>query len=165
MSPFREGYVYHIKDEFFEYIKDDKLMKNKEQGSYRPTFYCIKDPHTSLLWVVPMSSKVDEKYQALYDKQVNTYGNCLTIVIGEFDQKKAAFLLQNMFPITERYLDHVHSRDGKPVRVHKDLQQTIRSNMKKIFQLMKRGKKLVFPDIQRIERLMLEELRQRTSTE
>ena len=28
---YQEGYVYHIKDEYFEKVKDDKLMQNKEK--------------------------------------------------------------------------------------------------------------------------------------
>ena len=44
-------------------------MANKENGNYRPTYYCTKDENTGLLWVVPMSTKFD-KYQAEYDKQV-----------------------------------------------------------------------------------------------
>lgn len=45
-------------------------------------------------------------------KQIEKYGNCLTIVIGGYDGKQAAFLLQNMFPITEKYLDHIHTRNN-----------------------------------------------------
>lgn len=37
------GYVYHIKNEYFEFIKDDKLMKNHENGNSRPTYFCIKN--------------------------------------------------------------------------------------------------------------------------
>ena len=57
-------------------------MQNKENGNYRPTFYCMRDEKTSLLWLVPLSSRV-EKFQAIYDKQIEKYGNCLTIVIGD----------------------------------------------------------------------------------
>lgn len=49
---YKEGYVYHIKDEYFEKVNDNMLMQNKENGTYRPTFYCLKDEKTSLseLW-------------------------------------------------------------------------------------------------------------------
>lgn len=73
-------------------------MQNKEGGTYRPTFYCLRDNKTSLLWMVPLSSRV-EKFKAIHDKQVTKYRKCLTIVLGEFDGKEAAFLLQNMFLI------------------------------------------------------------------
>ena len=87
---YQEGYVYHIKEEYFEKVNDDKLMQNKENGAYRPTFYCLRDEKTSLLWMVPLSSRV-EKFQAIHDKQVEKYGNCLTIVLGEFDGKRLYF--------------------------------------------------------------------------
>lgn len=32
---FQEGYVYHINDEYFAKVQDDKLMQNKENGIYR----------------------------------------------------------------------------------------------------------------------------------
>lgn len=61
---FREGFVYHIKDEYFAKVNDDRLMQNKESGSYRPTFFCMRDHiNVGLLWVVPMSSRI-EKFQA-----------------------------------------------------------------------------------------------------
>ncbi len=151
---YQEGYVYHIKDEYFEKVKDSKLMQNKENGAYRPTFYCLRDEN----WMVPLSSRVN-KFQAIYDKQVQKYGKCLTIVIGEFDGKKAAFLLQNMFPVTEYYLDHIHTRNSNPVPVKHSIHRTISTNMKQLRQLHARGKKVVFPDILRLERLMLTELK------
>ena len=168
MERYKEGYVYHIKDEFFEKmdkeIPDNKLMANKENGNYRPTYYCTKDENTGLLWVVPMSTKFD-KYQAEYDKQVARFGSCLKIVLGEFDQQKSAFLLQNMFPITGEYLDHVHTRSGKAIRVENDIQKTIRSNMKRLKELTKRGKKVTFTDFVQMEKIMLDELKAKQSLE
>ncbi len=38
---YQEGYVYHIKDDYFIIADDPNLMQNKENGNYRPTFYCI----------------------------------------------------------------------------------------------------------------------------
>lgn len=90
---YKEGYVYHIKDE-----------KN------------------SLLWMIPLSSRVD-KFKVIHDKHVKKYGRCLTIVLGEFDGKNAAFLLQNMFPVTEHYLDHMHTRNNNPVPIKHSLEK------------------------------------------
>lgn len=39
----QERYVYHISDSYFEKVQDDKLMQNKENGTYRPTFFCMRD--------------------------------------------------------------------------------------------------------------------------
>ncbi|MCM1135914.1 MAG: hypothetical protein NC400_10110 [Clostridium sp.] len=153
---YQQGYVYHIKDEYFAKVNDPNLMQNKENGNYRPTFYCMCDEKTSLLWLVPLSSRV-EKFHAIYNKQKEKYGNCLTIVMGEYDGKQAAFLLQNMFPITEKYLDHIHTRNNNPVPVKYSIQVEISTKMKRILQLNARGKKIVFPDISRLECLMLKE--------
>jgi len=153
---YKSGYVYHIKDEYFAKANDPNLMQNKENGNYRPTFYCLKDEKTSLLWMVPLSSRTD-KFKAIYDRQMEKYGNCLTIVIGEYDGKQAAFLLQNIFPITEKYLDHAHTRNQNPVPVKHSIQIEVNTKMKRILQLHKRGKKVVFPDISRLEKLMIEE--------
>lgn len=157
MQNYKEGYVYHIKDSYFEKAKDDKLMKNKENGTFRPTFYCLKDEKTSLLWVVPLSSRV-EKYQKVADKQAERYGKSLGIYIGSFDGKSAAFLIQNMFPITEKYLDHIHTRNGNPVPVKKSIQEEVKSRMQKARRLVLRGNNVVFPDIRKLENLMLDEL-------
>ena len=61
---YQEGYVYHIKDEYFEKVRDSNLMQNKEGGTYRPTFYCLRDSKTSLLWMV-FSSPEYVSYQRL----------------------------------------------------------------------------------------------------
>lgn len=153
---FQDGYVYHIKDEFFAKVQDDKLMQNKEGGNFRPTYFCLRDLKTSLLWMIPMSSRVD-KYQALYEKQKRKYGKCITIVLGQFDDRPAAFLLQNMFPTTEKYLDHIHTKNDNPVPVNTVIQQVIRSDFQQIRQLLRRNVKIVFPDVQKIENIMLSE--------
>lgn len=38
----KQGYVYHIKSEYFQTINDKKLMKNHEGDSTRPNYFCIK---------------------------------------------------------------------------------------------------------------------------
>ena len=71
---YQEGCVYHIKDVYFEKAKDDKLMQNKENGAYRPAFYCLRGEKTGLFWMVPPSSRVN-KFQATYDKQAKSPGS------------------------------------------------------------------------------------------
>jgi hypothetical protein len=155
---FKEGFAYHIKDDYFSKVNDDKLMQNKENGNYRPTYFCMRDSRNPLLlWVVPMSTKI-EKYESIQKKQIEKYGKCLTIVIGDFDGKANAFLLQNMFPVTCGYLSHVHTRNNNPVPVGHSLRKEIQTNMKQLQILISRGIKVVFPDVRRLERLMIAEL-------
>ena len=43
---YQEGYVYHIKDEYFTKANDPNLMQNKENGNYRPIFFvCVMKKH------------------------------------------------------------------------------------------------------------------------
>ena len=108
--------------------------------------------------MVPLSSRV-EKFKAIHDKQMAKYEKCLTIVLGEFDGKEAAFLLQNMFPIRDYYLDHIHTRNNNPIPVKHSIHKEVTTRMKKIRQLHSRGKKVVFPDIDRLEQIMLTEVK------
>ena len=152
---YQEGYVYHIKDEYFEKVQDSNLMKNKEGGTYRPTFYCLRDNKTSLLWMVPLSSRV-EKFKAIHDKQVTKYGKCLTIVLGEFDGKEAAFLLQNMFPTRDYYLDHIPTRNNNPVPVKHSIHKEVTTRMKKFVSFIPKAKKLYFQILTDLSRLCLQ---------
>ena len=72
------GYIYHIKDEFFDVVNDENLMTNHERGKKRPTYFTIKD--NDILWFIPLSSKVEE-YQKIIDKKMEKYGFCNTIFI------------------------------------------------------------------------------------
>ena len=42
-------------------------------------------------------------------------------MIGEIANKKSVILLQNAFPTSEKYIDHVHTVNGSPVRVADNL--------------------------------------------
>ena len=50
--------------------------------------------------------------------------------MGEYDGNQVAFLLQNMFPITEKYLDHIHTRNNNLVPVKYSIQTEISTEMK-----------------------------------
>ena len=153
----KTGYLYHIKDEYFNVVNDDSLMQNHERGKKRPTYFTIKD--NDMLWFIPISSKVD-KYQKIIDKKIEKYGFCNTIIIRKLADEDAAILLQNAFPTLEKYIDHVHTIDGVPFQVPTDLQHEIRSMFKNMLALKKRGANLFFTDIDRLKEKMLEELKQ-----
>ena len=56
----KQGYSYHIQDEFFDMIQDKYLMSNKEGGNYRPHFLAIQDSkNKNLYWMIPISSQVE----------------------------------------------------------------------------------------------------------
>ncbi len=151
----KTGYLYHIKDEYFDIVNDENLMQNHEKGKKRPTYFTIKDKE--ILWFIPISSKV-EKYQKIIDKKIEKYGFCNTIIIRKIADEDAAILLQNAFPTLEKYIDHVHTVDGVPLKVPTDLQNEIKSLFKNMLGLKKRGTNLFFTDIDRLKQQMLKEI-------
>ena len=150
----KTGYSYHIKDCFFEEIGDPSMMSNKENGGYRPHFVCIQDAsRSSLFWAVPISSRI-EKYRTIAEKKAARYGECDTIVIGRFAGRDAAFLIQNMFPITEQYVDHIHTVDNVPVVLHEGTQREIRAKAERVLAIYRRTPTIIFTDIERILRIL-----------
>lgn len=150
------GYIYHIKDEFFKKVNDKGLMSNHESGHARPTYFTIKDK--DILWFIPLSSKID-KYQKIIDQKVQKYGNCRTIMIRKIANKDSAILLQNAFPILEKYIDHPHMLNGKPLKVVNVLKNEILDNFKYMIASKKMGLNLFFTDIDKIKKIMLNELK------
>ena len=156
-SDIKPGFVYHIKDLYFDVVKDDKLMRNHEGGAYRPTYFCVKDDKTGLLWVIPMSGRID-KYREIIEKDTARYGSCLKILVARYGDGQSAFLLQNMFPILPKYINHVHTVASIPMPVNPVVRDKVIKRFKEIRRLYARGVKMVFPDILRLEKLMMDEL-------
>lgn len=152
----QSGYFYFIKDNFFEEIKDKELMGNKENGHMRPCYYCFKDNRDNgLYWFIPVSSKI-EKYEAIYDKKRERYKRVDTIVFGYIYGRKSAFLIQNMFPTTTKYIKEIYIKQNKEVTVNEELKKELNIKANRVLELVRAGKKnLVFPDIINIEKILL----------
>ena len=149
------GYIYHIKDEFFDKINDKGLMINHENGHNRPTYFTIKDK--DILWFIPLSSKVS-KYQSIVDKKLKKHGDCKSIIISKIANKKSVILLQNAFPALEKYINHPHIVNGKPLKVIDTLREEILVNFKYLMALKQEWLNLFFTDIDAIKEKMLDEL-------
>lgn len=130
----KEGYVYHIKSDYFKFVNDAKLMKNHEGNSTRPNYFCIKTEENEIMWFIPMSSKID-KYKVIVENKINKYKKCDTIVIGNYRGRDHAFLIQNMFPITNKYIDHIDTVNGKAIQVPSETRRQILDKVNKIFKL------------------------------
>lgn len=152
----KSGYLYHIKDNFFDIVNDDKLMQNHERGKKRPTYFTIKEKN--ILWFIPISSKV-EKYNKIINKKIERYGFCNTIIIRKIANTDSVILLQNAFPTLEKYVDHVHTVDGKPLFVATNLKKEILQLFRNMMALKKRGTNLFLTDIDTLEKKMLDELK------
>lgn len=141
----KEGYVYHIKSYYFEFVNDEKLMKNHEGNSTRPNYFCIKMGNNEIMWFIPMSSKID-KYKAIVKDKIKKYKKCDTIVIGNYKGRDHAFLIQNMFPIISKYIDHIDTVNGKALQVPSETRRQILDKVNRIFKLKTKRNK---PNISR----------------
>ena len=150
----KTGYIYHIKDDYFTKVNDKGLMINHENGHSRPTYFTIKDD--DILWFIPLSSKI-KKYKKIIDTKENKYGVCRTIMIREIAGKDSVILLQNAFPILEKYIDHPHIINGKPLKVIDSLKEEILNNFKYMISMKKEGRNLFFSDIDKLKETMMSE--------
>ncbi|MBR3720401.1 MAG: hypothetical protein IKN09_01505 [Clostridia bacterium] len=85
----KEGYVYHIKSEFFDLAKDDMLMKNHEGKATRPHYFCLKNEEDGIIWMIPMSSKV-QKYKIFILKEKG-----INLIFPDVDRIKRVLLEEN----------------------------------------------------------------------
>ena len=151
----KEGYLYHLNDEYFELINDEFLMKNKT--GKRPSYLVIKDDETDILWFLPLSTKVS-KYKKIREHKLKRYGKCTTILIVKIAKKEQAILIQNAFPTILKYVDTFHMIDNVPLHVTKTLKKKIEYNFKETLMAHNSGIELFYSDIDKFKKIMLEEL-------
>lgn len=116
------GHFYFLSDQYFIDFPDSNLMQNKEtingQSHGRPCFYAFQDMNTGLFWVIPISSQV-YKYTAIYNNKIQRHGKCDTIVFGDVVGHRKVFLIQNMCPVTPKYIinEYFLMRDKEAIEV------------------------------------------------
>lgn len=100
MREIQNAGLYIIKDSFFEDYPSSSYMENKHER--RPHYYAIKD-RSGLLWMVPLSTQVD-KYRRLIQQSEERHGNCVYYHLAPIYGKTRAFIICDMFPVTEDYI-------------------------------------------------------------
>ena len=131
-------------------------MQNREiigqEKHERPCYYAFQDKDTSIYWVIPISSQVS-KYEKIYNKKISKLGRCDTIHFGYVIGEKRAFLIQNMCPIIDQYINNIYIdlATKNPVVIDKKLADEIVRKARLVLKLEKMEKKIIFPDVLRIE--------------
>ncbi len=146
----RTGF-YIVKDKFFEDMNEPYLKGNKKES--RPHYYCFEDSRTGICWMIPMSRQV-EKYKKIINKRLDTKKTCDILYITKLDDGgESVFLIQDMFPITEEYIEREYTIAGKHMllsseqRVHE-----LERKAKKVLKKLQHGVKFTptQPDIMKI---------------
>lgn len=135
-------------------------LKINYENTKRPHYFAFKDYQTSLYWLVPCSSKVD-KFERLIQKKKEQHKSTDAVQIIKIFDCKTVLLFQDMFPVTEAYIDGQYVKGGQPVRISDPkLILELEKNAKKIMNMIHRGVHFTptQPDANRIEQIMLSEL-------
>ena len=150
-----EKRFYFIKDEFMNKY-GIYLMKNKK-NTKRPCYFCFADENDKeILWFVPVSTKA-EKYLDIYHNKKRKYRKVYNFVFGHLHGKKAVFLVQNIFPITERYIIEKYITENKDVRISKNLSDKIIKNSRYIINMALKGHSIAFYNIIEMKQKLLSE--------
>jgi len=146
---------YIIKEKFFIDTADPYLKRNKQEN--RPHYYCFRDTKDGVYWMIPLSSKV-EKYRTIMNKRVANNKPCDTLHIVELDNnRKSVFLIQDIFPITDEYIEREYTVNGTPLMLTSE--HTVREidrKARRVIGLLKRGVKFTptQPDIAAILKML-----------
>lgn len=163
-------YFYFISDEYFQKFPDRYLMKNKEstdgQTHNRPCYCAFQDrQHPEVYWLIPFSSQV-AKFRKVYKSKLARYHRCNTLVFGEVLDHEKAFLIQNMCPVTRRYvtMQYMDAASQKPVCISQKTQKQILKYSREVLEQLRHGNSsLIFPNVLSIEQQLLnEEQKKRT---
>lgn len=154
------GYLYFIKDLFYEQYADENLKPNKsidKDGNIhnRPCYYSFKKG--DIIWMVPVSSQI-EKYERIYKQKIKNGKLCDTIVFGYVKGNKNVFLIQNMIPVKEEHVNNIYVDKGtqQPIELNEKLKKELNAKVRKVLRLTRSGKaKIVFTPILELEKKLL----------
>ena len=154
-----DGKFYFIKDEFFDVFQNYGLMENKDRGTKRPCYFCFRDrKNKEIIWFVPISTKY-EKYKKIYNNQKLKSGNrpVYNFVFGNVLGKKAVFLIQNIFPTTEKYIEEKYTNSNKDVEIPTVVKDEIIRTSLRVVRLAECGTNIPFYDIIEMKKLLLKQ--------
>ncbi len=167
------GKFYFISNEYFDvFDPNHSLPKNKEavgvHSANRPCFMAFPDDKDNrVFWCIPISSKV-EKYKLIVEQKAQYRikrnlppRECDTIRFCKVLGTERAFLIQNLFPTTEKYVlsEYYDKKRHQEVRISKNSEQDIISRAQKLLRLHRNGMSYMYVDIDSIYQKLKEELR------
>lgn len=142
---------YIINEQFFTDMADQYLKGNK-QGN-RPHYYCFQDDTSGIYWMIPLSSKVD-KFRRIMEQRKSNGKPCDTLHIIKLDDgRENVFLIQDMFPISEPYIEREYTIAGNHLRLTSEREiSVLEKKARKVLKLIRHGVKLLptQPDVMRI---------------
>lgn len=152
-----DGRFYFISNKFIqEYGDKYNLMQNKESVNKRPCYFCFRDKiDKNIIWFIPISKQY-EKYKTIYNKKKQKINRePLNFVFGIVKDEHAVFLIQNMFPTTEEYIEEKYQVKKNDVTISKPLQREIIEKAEIIFKLETKGIHVAFSNLSEFKKELL----------
>lgn len=126
-----------------------------ENGNKRPCYFCFNDlENKEIIWFVPISSKV-EKYKSIYEIKKKSRKKVYNFVFGKVLGKEKTFLIQNIFPTTEEYIESKYQNKMQDVEITESLKQEIIETSMNVIKLAKKGINIPFYDIIEMKKILL----------
>lgn len=144
-----DGKFYFISNMFIQkYGIKYNLMENKEVGTKRPCYFCFKDKiDKSIIWFVPISKQY-QKYKNIYEKKKQKINHePLNFAFGVVKDEHAVFLIQNMFPTIEQYIEEKYQVKNNDVTISKPLQKEIIEKAEAVLRLELKGFNIAFSNL------------------
>ena len=145
---FESGKFYFIKDEYFDLFKEYNLMQNKENGNKRPCYFCFKDfENPNIIWFV--------KYKKIFEIKKQKNKKVYNFVFGKVLGKEKVFLVQNIFPVTEKYIEEKYKNKNHDVEISEKLKKEIIKTSTTIIKMAIKGINIPFYDIITFKEILL----------
>lgn len=154
------GKFYFIKNEFIEkYGIKYNLMENKETGTKRPCYFCFKDKtNENIIWFVPISKQYT-KYKSIYEKKKEKiHKEPLNFVFGIVKDENAVFLIQNMFPTIENYIEEKYQVRNNDITISMPLQKEIIEKAESVLRLEEKNIHVAFSNLINFKKELLDNL-------
>ena len=133
-------------------------------GRHGRPHICIGASHKALLWMAPISSRV-EKYEREIAWQRQKYGACDKVQIVRLSTGKRAALIQNIIPCTPRYVDgeYINRQTGTVEKIDQSDLRRVCISARKLIVMHRCAPKcgFLFTDVFGIARALLDDIRER----
>ena len=112
-----------------------------------------------IIWFVPISSKVD-KYKTIYENKKKKQKKVYNFVFGKVLGKEKTFLIQNIFPTTENYIESKYQNKMQDVEITESLKKEVIEISMNVIKLAKKGINIPFYDILEMKSILLSKKKQ-----
>lgn len=136
-------------------FKDYGLMVNKENK--RPCYFCFRDrKNKEIIWFVLISTKY-EKYKRIYETKKLKSANrpVYNFVFGKVLGRKSVFLIQNIFPTTEKYIEKKYTNSNIDVEIPTTERDNVIITSLRVVELAQRGINVPFYNIIEMKNILL----------